>query len=152
MNDGRGEGRLSGRSMPAPPHSPLAPPMHPPPAASTVLSPPLSINYLYLPKSPPSLSHSSSSALASASVLVSVSASSSNICVCIPYLDFAVPLVDLMDLILILFPPCNYCHCPYPFSSLVMGSVTCVHFVPEASERLVQQKQIWLEIPHPSDN
>ena len=41
---------------------------------------------------------------------------------------------------------------PRPFSYLVMGSVTCVHFVPEATERLVQQKKLWLENPRPSDN
>ena len=33
-----------------------------------------------------------------------------------------------------------------------MGSVTCVNFEPEATEKLVQQKKIWLENPRPSDN
>ena len=33
-----------------------------------------------------------------------------------------------------------------------MGSVTCVNFVPEAIERLVKQKKIWVENPRPSDN
>ena len=54
----------------------------------------------------------------------------------------AVPLVPVLAVIVIVRLPCNYCPRHRPFSSLVMGSVTCVHFVPEATERLVQEKKL----------
>ena len=107
-------------------------------------SPPLPINSSSLPKSPPSLASPSSSVLASALA--------SDLCVFTPYVSVAVPLIPVLVVIVIVRPPCNYCHRPCPFSSLVMGSVTCVHFVPEATERLAQQKKIWLENPRPSYN
>ena len=50
-------------------------------------------------------------------------------------------LVPVLAVIVIVCPICNYCHRPCPFLSLVMGFVTCVHFVPEATERLVQQNK-----------
>ena len=53
-----------------PPPTPSAPPLPRPPAASTVSSPPLPINYLSFPTSPPSLASLSSSTLASASYLL----------------------------------------------------------------------------------
>ena len=133
--------------MSAPPPSPLYPPMQRPPAESTVSSPPLPINSSSLPKSPPSLASSSSSALASAST----SASASDLCVYTPYVAVAVPLIPVLAVIVIAHPPCNYCHRPRPFLSLVTSSVTCVHFVPEATERLVQQETTWLENSRPSE-
>ena len=151
MSDGQGEVRRGGRSMSASPHCPLAPPMQCLPDASTCSFPPLPINSLSLPKSPPSLASlasPSSSALASASVSVSAS----NLCVCTPYKAVSVTFIPVLAVIVILFPPFKYCHRPRPFLSLVMGSVTCVHFVPEATERLVHQKKIWLENPRPSEN
>ena len=64
----------------------------------------------------------------------------------------AVPLVPVLALIVIVRPPCSYYPHPCPFLSLVMDSMTCIHFLPEATERLVQQKQMCLENPRPSDN
>ena len=107
--------------------------MQRPPAASTVSSPPLPINSSSSPKSPPSLASPSSSASASASV--------SDLCVCTPYVAANVPLIPVLAVIVTVRPPCDYCHRPRTFSSLVMGSVTCVHFVLEATERLVQQNK-----------
>ena len=144
MSDDQCKGRHGGCSMFAPPHRPSDPSLQRPPTASTVSSPPFPINSLSLPKFPSSLASPSSSALASVSA--------SNLCVCTPYLAVAVPLVPLLYVIVIVHPPCNYCHRPCPFLSLVMVSVTCVRFLPEATERLVQQKQIWLEKPRPLYN
>ena len=110
--------------------------------------PPLPINYLSLHKSPPSLA----SPFSSAFVSILASTSVSDICVCTPYVAVAVPLIPVLSVIVIVFPPCNYCHRPSPFSSLVMGSVTYLNFVTEATERLVHQKQIWLKNPRPLDN
>ena len=70
------------------------------------------------------------SASESASVLAS------NLCVCTPYVAF-MRLVPVLDVIVIVRPPCNYCPRPSPFVSLVMGSVTCVHFVPEGNGLLL---------------
>ena len=137
MSDGRGEGRRGGRSMSGPPPRLSAPPMQLPPAAYTVSSPLLPINYLSSPKSPPSLASPSSSALACASA----SASASDPCVCTPYVAVDVLPIPVLAVIVIVCPPCNYFHLPRHFSSLVMVSVTCIHFVPEATERLVQQKK-----------
>ena len=140
MSDGRGEGQRGGHSMSCPPPRPVASPMQHPLAASTISSPPLPINSSSSLNSPPSLASLSSSALAF------------DLCVCTPYVAVAVPIMPVLAVIVIIRPPCNYCHRPRPFSSLVIGSVTCVNFVPEATERLVQQKIIWLENPRPSDN
>ena len=63
----------------------------------------------------------------------------------------AVPLVPVLAVIVVVRPPCNDCPCPHHFSSLVMDSVTCAHFIPEATERLVQQKKLWLENPRTID-
>ena len=49
----------------------------------------------------------------------------------------AVPLVPVLAVIVIVRPPCNYFPCPSPFLSLVVGSVTCVHFVPEGTGLLL---------------
>ena len=131
---GRGEDRRGGRSMSVPLSRLSAPPMQCPPAASTVSSPPLPINYASSHKSPPSLASPSSS--------MSASASASDLCVCTPYIAVAIPLIPVLAVIMIVRPPCNYCRRTRPFSYLVMSSVTCVHFIPEATERLVQQKNL----------
>ena len=126
------------------PPCPSTPPMQCPPAASTVSSPTLPTNYLSLPKLPLSLASPSSSTSASVTV--------SDLCVCNPYISVNVPLIPVLAVIVIVLPPCNYCHQSHTFLSLVIGSVTYVHFVPEATERLVQKKRIWLENPRPSEN
>ena len=126
MSDGRGKGRRGGRSMSSPPPRP-SPPQRPP-AASNVSSLPLPINYLSSPKSPPSIASPSSSA--------SVSTSVSDLYVCTPYVA-VVPLVPVLAVIVIICPPCNYCDLPCPFSSLMMGSVICEHFVPEGTGLLL---------------
>ena len=64
------------------------------------------------------------------------SASASDICVCTPYVA-VVPLVPVLAVIVIVYPPCNYCTHPSPFLSLVMGSVTCVQFVTEGTGLLL---------------
>ena len=122
-----------------------SPPPQRPPTEYTVSSPPLPINSSSSPKSPPYLASPSSLVPLS----VSASASASYLCVYTPYVAVDVTLVPVLAVILIVRPPCNYCRRPHPFSSLVMGSVTCVYFVLEATERLVQQKKIWLENPRP---
>ena len=61
-----------------------------------------------------------------------------------------VPLVPVLDVIVIVCPPCNYSPAPY-FLSLAMGSVTCVNVLPDATERLIQQKKLWLEKPRTID-
>ena len=63
----------------------------------------------------------------------------------------SVPLVPFLAVIVI-FLLWNYCPRPQPFLSLLMGYMTCVHFVPEATERLVHQKRLCLENPCPSYN
>ena len=80
MIDDQVEGRRGGRSMSGSPSRPSDPPMQRPPAASTVSSPTLPVNYLSLPKLPPSIASPSStmSESASASVLAS------DLCVCTP--------------------------------------------------------------------
>ena len=138
--------------MSSPLHRPSSPPPQRPPTASTVSFPPLPINSSSLPKSPPSLSSLFSSASASASASVSASASASSLYVCNPSVAVDVLIVPVLAVIVIFRPPFSYCHRPCHFLSLVMGSVTCLHFVPEATERLVQQKMIWLENPRPSEN
>ena len=140
--------RSSSGALSGPRIAPRIPPPQRHPNSSTVSSPPLPINYLSSPKSPPPLASPSSSSSAS----VSASPLESDLCVCTHYVAFAVPLIPVLAVIVIVRPPCNYCHRPRPFLSLVMGSMTCVHLVPEATERLAQQKKIWLENPHPSDN
>ena len=45
--------------------------------------------------------------------------------------------VTVVAIIVIVCPPCNYCDLPRPFLSLVMGSVICVHFVPEGTGLLL---------------
>ena len=149
MRDDRGEGRRGVHSMSGPPPCPSDPPMQHPPTAFTVSYPLLPINYFSSPKSPPSLAYPSSSASTSASAsasalaLASASASSSasNLCICTPYVAVDVLLIPFLSVIEILRSPCNYFHHPCPFSSLVMSFMTCVHFVPEATERLVQRKK-----------
>ena len=64
----------------------------------------------------------------------------------------ALPLVPVLALIVIIPAHCNYCPCTCPLSSLVMGCMKFLHFVLEATERLVQQKKLWLENPLPLDN
>ena len=71
-----------------------------------------------------------SSASESASVLAS------DLCVCTPYVA-VVPIVPVLSVIVIVRPPCNYLPRPSPFFSLVMGSVTCVHFVSEGTGLLL---------------
>ena len=144
MSNGRGEGQRGSRSMYGPPTRPLFPPMQRPPAACTVSSPPVPINSLSSPKSPPSLASPSSS--------VTVSVSASDLCVCTYNVAVAVPLIPVLAVIVIVRPPYNYFPRPCTFLSLVMDSVTCINFVPEARERLVQQKKIWLENSPPLDN
>ena len=56
-----------------------------------------------------------------------------------------VPLVPVLAVIVIVRPPCNYLPCPRPFLSLVMDSVTCAKNLLEATDRLVQQKKLWLK-------
>ena len=116
----------------------LSPPMQRPPAVFSVSSSPLLINSLSLSKSPPSRACPYSSALVS--TLESMSAS--YLCVCTTYVAVDVPLIPVLAIIFIVRPSCNYCHRPYPLLSLVMGSVMCVYFVPEAIERLVMQKNL----------
>ena len=104
---------------------PLDSPPQCPPAASPESSPLLLINYLSSPKLPPFLASPSSYTLASASA--------SDLCVCTPYVAVAMPLIPVLDVIVIFRPPCNHCHRPNPFSLLLKGSVTWVHFIPEAT-------------------
>ena len=128
--------------MSGPPPRPSVPPPQRPPAASTVSSPPLLINSSSLPKSSPSLASPSSYVSVSASTSALASVLASDLCVCTLYVAAAVPLFPVLAVIVIIRPPCNYFHCPCHFSFLVMGSVAYVHFLPEATERLIQQKKI----------
>ena len=47
----------------------------------------------------------------------------SDICACTPYVAVAVTLVYVLSVIVIICPPCNYCHRPHPF--FVFGDGFC---------------------------
>ena len=64
----------------------------------------------------------------------------------------AVPLAPVLAVIMIIRTPYNYCTHPRTFLSLVMDYVTCTYFVPDATERLSQQKFVLLEDPLPLGN
>ena len=110
--------------------APLGYPPQRPLAVSTVSSLPLPIIFLPSPKSPPSLASPSSSASVFASRPRMYPLCS---CQCAAHLCPGHNR-DCLSSFQILPPPPS-------FLSLVMVSVTCVHFVPEDTDRMVQEKK-----------